>query len=72
MQKQFTFIINVKGIKMKKMPDMCPISGKGCKNCPLYRGRHFTHSFQAHYKEYIDNCNKELESAKYGWAKLDK
>lgn len=59
---------------MKKMPDMCPISGKACKNCPLYRGRHFNHCFHAHYKEYIDNVNsnKEFEATKYGWCKLDK
>jgi len=27
----------------------CPISGKGCINCPLYRGRHYNQCFQDHY-----------------------
>ena len=28
----------------------CPISGKGCINCPLYRGKHFNQCFQDHYR----------------------
>jgi hypothetical protein len=28
----------------------CPISGKGCINCPLYRGRHYNQCFQDHYE----------------------
>lgn len=27
----------------------CPISGKGCINCPLYRGKHYNQCFQDHY-----------------------
>jgi len=32
----------------------CPISGKGCINCPLYRGRHYNQCFQDHYRG--DDC----------------
>ena len=28
----------------------CPISGKGCINCPLYRGRHYNQCFQDHFR----------------------
>lgn len=33
----------------------CPFSGKACKNCPLYRSRHYSLCFNAHYQENIDN-----------------
>jgi hypothetical protein len=28
----------------------CPLSGKACINCSLYRGRHFNQCFQDHYR----------------------
>ncbi|MDI9613003.1 MAG: hypothetical protein QM330_08090 [Acidobacteriota bacterium] len=28
----------------------CPLSGKACINCALYRGRHFNLCFQDHYR----------------------
>jgi hypothetical protein len=28
----------------------CPISGHGCINCSLYRGKHFNQCFQDHYR----------------------
>jgi hypothetical protein len=28
----------------------CPLSGKACINCAIYRGRHFNVCFQDHYR----------------------
>ena len=28
----------------------CPLSGKACINCALYRGKHFNLCFQDHYR----------------------
>ena len=28
----------------------CPLSGKACINCALYRGRHFNLCFQDHFR----------------------
>jgi hypothetical protein len=28
----------------------CPVSGKACINCALYRGRHYNICFQDHYR----------------------
>jgi len=36
---------------MVKNSMKCPISGKGCINCPIYRGRHFNLCFQDHYRD---------------------
>jgi len=30
--------------------DKCPLSGRACINCSLYRGRHFNLCFQDHYR----------------------
>ncbi|NLV32226.1 MAG: hypothetical protein GXY47_13855 [Acidobacteria bacterium] len=38
-----------KGIK-KDAPLVCPLSGKACINCALYRGRHFNLCFQDHHR----------------------
>ena len=38
---------------MAKAEMMCPFSGKQCKECALYRGRHYYLCFCKQYRGYI-------------------
>ncbi len=53
----------------------CPFSGKACKNCPLYRSRHYSLCFNAHYQKNIDQkdeINKLIKETtlKHGFLSL--
>lgn len=44
----------------------CPFSGRACKNCPLYRSRHYSLCFNTHYQdnvEYKDSITKSVEGS---------
>jgi hypothetical protein len=48
---------------MAKTKMICPFSGKLCKECPLYRGRHYYLCFAKKYRGHLeDTANKSLES----------
>ncbi|MBN2041183.1 MAG: hypothetical protein JW864_14160 [Spirochaetes bacterium] len=53
----------------------CPFTGKGCKNCPLYRSRHYSLCFNQHYVENIDDKEATIKSVegsilKHGFVSL--
>jgi hypothetical protein len=35
---------------MKRDANKCPLSGRACINCSLYRGRHYNLCFQDNYR----------------------
>jgi hypothetical protein len=52
---------------MAKEKMLCPFSGKLCKECPLYRGRHYYLCFNKSYRGHLEDTgeaaaeNKPLE-----------
>jgi len=43
----------------------CPLSGKACINCSLYRGKHFNLCFQDHYGGDSTKLTGQLKSMGY-------
>jgi hypothetical protein len=37
---------------------VCPFSGKLCRECALYRGRHYFLCFEKHYRGYMNKDGK--------------
>jgi len=37
---------------------LCPFSGDLCKNCPLYRGRHYYLCFNSKYRGRLDEAGE--------------
>ena len=37
---------------------LCPFSNKLCKECPVYRGRHYFLCFQAKYRGHLGDSGK--------------
>ena len=50
---------------MAKEDMICPFSGKLCKECPIYRGRHYYLCFSKKYRGHI-NRSGETELTKVG------
>lgn len=44
---------------MAKTEMKCPFSGKMCRNCPVYIGRHYLLCFKPQYRGYIVNRLKK-------------
>lgn len=40
---------------MAKEKMLCPFSGELCKECPLYRGRHYYLCFNQHYRGHLED-----------------
>ena len=51
--------------KVSKNIVKCPLSGKACINCSLYRGRHFNVCFQDHYRGDSTKLTGPLKSMGY-------
>ena len=43
---------------MAKVNMLCPFSGKPCKECPIYRGRHYFLCFNNNYRGHLKESNK--------------
>ncbi len=48
---------------MAKRKMNCPFSGKGCRECPLYRGRHYFLCFSKKYRGVIGDRAENIEEA---------
>ena len=48
---------------MAKRKMNCPFSGKGCKECPIYRGRHYFLCFSKRYRGVIGDRAENIEEA---------
>ncbi len=54
---------------MAKEDMICPFSGKLCRNCPIYRGRHYFLCFNEKYRGHITGVN--LDTKKNTFAKTE-
>ena len=51
---------------MAKTKMICPFSGKPCKECPIYRGRHYFMCFNSSYRGHLneaDNASREINTS---------
>jgi len=48
---------------MAKKRMLCPFSGELCKECPLYRGRHYYMCFCKDYRGYLDEPGEAIMAA---------
>jgi len=53
---------------MAKEKMLCPFSGKLCKECPLYRGRHYYLCFSKSYRGHLENEGEAAGENKPGTA----
>ena len=51
---------------MAKVSMKCPFSGVLCKDCPIYRGRHYYLCFCEKYRGSLPGAKKELPVSKKG------
>jgi len=51
---------------MAKIKMMCPFSGRLCKECPLYRGKHYYLCFSKTYRGALPGAEKDLPMSKKG------
>jgi len=51
---------------MAKITMKCPFSGVACKECPVYRGRHYYLCFCEKYRGSLPGAKKELSVSKKG------
>jgi hypothetical protein len=48
---------------MAKTSMLCPFSGKMCKECETYRGRHYFFCYVEKYRGFIKQSNKEAQAS---------
>jgi hypothetical protein len=46
---------------MAKIDMLCPFSKKLCRECPLYRGRHYYLCFSTKYRGYLGEREKDVD-----------
>lgn len=56
---------------MAKVKMVCPFSGTLCKDCPVYRGRHFYLCFCEKYRGCLPQAIKDLPMAKKSNGKFE-
>jgi hypothetical protein len=56
---------------MAKVKMMCPFSGAVCKDCPVYRGRHFYLCFSEKYRGSLPRLIKGLPMSKKSNGKFE-
>jgi len=52
---------------MAKVEMICPFSGAICKDCPVYRGRHYLLCFCEKYRGCLPEALKDLPMSKTGY-----
>lgn len=48
---------------MAKVKMMCPLSGKTCKDCAIYRGRHYFLCFSGEYKGRVADAEEPTKTS---------
>jgi len=51
---------------MAKEKMLCPFSGQLCRECPLYRGRHYYLCFNKSYRGHLENADEAATKNKPG------
>lgn len=55
---------------MAKVDMICPFSGVACKECPIYRGRHYYLCFCEKYRGSLPGAMKNLPMSKHSNGKF--
>jgi hypothetical protein len=56
---------------MAKEEMLCPFSGKLCRECPLYRGRHYYLCFSKKYRGHLEKPRGNVEGANPGTSEAE-
>jgi len=57
---------------MAKTKMICPFSGKLCKECPQYRGRHYYLCFAKKYRGYLGDSEDQVNEDKRNFEPKEK
>jgi len=55
---------------MAKEDMLCPFSGKLCKECPLYRGRHYYLCFSKKYRGHLEKPGEATRGSNPGTSEV--
>jgi hypothetical protein len=55
---------------MAKEDMLCPFSGKLCRECPLYRGRHYYLCFSKKYRGHLEKSEEITKRTNPGTSKV--
>jgi hypothetical protein len=56
---------------MAKIAMRCPFSGVACKDCPVYRGRHYYLCFCEKYRGFLPGVGKNMPMSKKSNGKFE-
>jgi hypothetical protein len=56
---------------MAKEEMLCPFSGKLCRECPLYRGRHYYLCFSKKYRGHLEKSEEATKGTNPGTPEVD-
>jgi hypothetical protein len=56
---------------MAKEEMLCPFSGKLCRECPLYRGRHYYLCFSKKYRGHLEKPGGNAKEGNPGTSKAE-
>jgi hypothetical protein len=56
---------------MAKEDMLCPFSGKLCRECPLYRGRHYYMCFSKKYRGHLEKPGGNAKGANPGTSGVE-
>ena len=56
---------------MAKENMICPFSGKLCRECPIYRGRHYYLCFSKRYRGHIEKPGEDTGKTNPGAPKVE-
>ncbi|MFC1934108.1 hypothetical protein ACFLXX_03040 [Chloroflexota bacterium] len=56
---------------MAKAEMICPFSGKLCKECPIYRGRHYYLCFSKKYRGHLEKPGGDTRESNPGTSKAE-
>jgi len=59
-------VYNKEKVVMAKITMKCPFSGVACKECPVYRGRHYYLCFCEKYRGSLPGAGKSKSTSKKG------
>jgi len=56
---------------MAKEDMLCPFSGKLCRECPLYRGRHYYLCFSKKYRGHLERSERVTKGTNPGTSGVE-
>jgi hypothetical protein len=56
---------------MAKEDMICPFSGKLCRECPIYRGRHYYLCFSKRYRGHLEKLGGDISKGNPGTLEVE-